>query len=202
MAEKEMKQKVKSKKIIKKMFFEVSAPLTSTKIQLYAATPQELENRTIKIDLTKNLRGKNLELKMRIKNKDGELKAIPESTNLTNSYLRKVVRKSTDYSEDSFEAPCRDFQVRIKPLMVTRRRVSKNVLKMLRESTRKQLLTHLKTRNAEEIFSEIISNKIQKQLATKLKTIYPLALCEIRMFEVLGPVKKDKNKSEETPEEN
>ena len=122
---KEMKQKVKSKKVVKKMFFEVSAPLISTKIQLYASSPQELNNRTVKIDLTKSLRGKNLELILRIKNENEKLIGVPESVNLVSSYVRKIVRKGTDYSEDSFEANCRDFQVRIKPLMVTRRRVSR-----------------------------------------------------------------------------
>ena len=197
---KEMKQKVKTKKVVKKTFFEVSAPLVSTKIYLYAATPEELDNRTVKIDFTKSLRGKNLELLMRVKNRDGSLEGIPESVKLASSYVRKVVRKGTDYSEDSFETPCRDFQTRIKPLMVTRRRVSKTILAALRESAKKQLETHLKTRNAEEIFSEIISNKIQKQLAIKLKKIYPLALCEIRMFETLGPAKEQPKTTEEKTE--
>lgn len=195
-----MKQKVKTKKVVKKTFFEVSAPLVSTKIYLYAATPEELDNRTVKIDFTKSLRGKNLELLMRVKNRDGSLEGIPESVKLASSYVRKVVRKGTDYSEDSFETPCRDFQTRIKPLMVTRRRVSKTILAALRESAKKQLETHLKTRNAEEIFSEIISNKIQKQLAIKLKKIYPLALCEIRMFETLGPAKEQPKTTEEKTE--
>lgn len=189
-AKKEMKQKTKVKKAVKKMFFEVSSPLISTRIQLYAASPQELDNRRVKIDLTKSLRGKNLELIIRVKNENDKLIGIPESASLVSSYVRKVVRKGTDYSEDSFETPCRDFQVRIKPLMVTRRRVSRTVLASLRETAKKQLIAHLKTRNAEEIFSEIISNKIQKQLALKLKKIYPLALCEIRMFEIIGPAKE------------
>jgi len=187
---KEMKQKAKTKKVVKKMFFEVSAPLVSTKIYLYAASPEELENRTVKIDLTKSLRGKNLELLMRVKNINGSLEGKPESLKLVSSYVRKIVRKGTDYSEDSFETNCRDHLVRIKPLIVARRRVSRTILSSLRESTKKQLETHLKTRNAEEIFSEIISNKLQKQLATKLKKIYPLALCEIRMLEVIQPIKE------------
>jgi ribosomal protein S3AE len=189
---KEMKQKAKTKKVVKKMFFEVFAPLISTKIQLYASSPQELENRTVKIDFTKSLRGKNLELKIRVKNENDKLIGIPESAKLVSSYVRKIVRKGTDYSEDSFEANCRDLRVRIKPLIVTRRRVSRTILAALRESAKKQLIPHLRTRNAEEIFSEIISNKLQKQLAIKLKKIYPLALCEIRMFEIIGPVKEGK----------
>lgn len=191
-----MKQKVKNKKAVKKVFFEVSAPLTSTKIHLYAATPQELDGRTVKLDLTKSLRGKNLELKIRIKNEKEKLIGIPESMKLVSTYVQKVVRKGTDYSEDSITAQCRDFEVRIKPLMVTRRRVSRKVLAALRESARKQLISHLKTRDAEEIFSEIITNRLQKQLAAKLKKIYPLALCEIRMFEVLGAVKEQPKEEE------
>jgi ribosomal protein S3AE len=198
---KEMKQKTKTKKAVKKTFFEVSAPLVSTKILLYASSPQELQNRTVRIDLTKSLRGKNLELIIRIKNENEKLVGIPESVKLVSSYVRKVVRKGTDYSEDSFETPCRDFQVRIKPLMVTRRRVSRKILSALRESAKKQLIPHLRTRNAEEIFSEIISNKLQKQLALKLKKIYPLALCEIRMFEVIGPAKELKEQKEESTED-
>jgi ribosomal protein S3AE len=195
--QKQMKQKVKNKKAVKRSFFEVTAPLTSTKIYLYAASPQELDGKTVKIDLTKSLRGKNLELKIRIKNDEEKLVGIPESVRLVSTYARKVVRKGTDYAEDSFETPCRDLQVRIKPLIVTRRRVSKKVLASLRENAKKQIISHLKTRNAEEIFSEIITNKIQKQLAVKLKKIYPLALCEIRMFEVLGEAKETKEEPKE-----
>jgi len=192
----QQKQKVKVKKGTKKGFFDVEAPLTSTKISLYASSKESLEGKTVKLDLTKNLRGKNLELKMKIANEKDKLIGKPESIQLMNSYIRRSVRKGTDYVEDSFEAECRDAVVRIKPLLVTRRRVSRAVLKSLRENTKKYLEAHLKTRNYEEIFSEIISNKLQKQLAVKLKKIYPLALCEIRSFEVIS-----KKQIQENPEQ-
>ncbi|MCA9485408.1 MAG: hypothetical protein KC506_01025, partial [Nanoarchaeota archaeon] len=101
------------------------------------------------------------------------------------SYIRRVMRKSADYCEDSFEAECRDSIVRIKPLLVTRRRVSRAVLKALRDSTKKLLETYLKTRTSQEVFSELMANKLQKQMATKLKKIYPLALSEIRMLQIV-----------------
>lgn len=196
MAEKLMKQKVKAKKTTKKVFFEVPAPLISTKIFLYASTPQELDGKTAKIDLTKSLRGKNLELTIRIKNENEKLNGYPESVKLVSSYVKKVVRKGTDYAEDSFEVDCKDALVRIKPLLLTRRRVSKTVLNTLRENARKNLEAHIKTRDTQELFSEIISNKLQKQLASKLKKIYPLALCEIRMFEIVSALKKAKPSEE------
>jgi ribosomal protein S3AE len=184
----------KTKKVTKKSFFEVSAPMTATKIQLYAASQEELAGKTVKLDLTKSLRGKNLELKLRIKLEDGNLVCEPESAQLTSSYLKKVIRKGTDYAEDSFEAECRDCIVRIKPLVATRRRVSRTVLKLLRQNAKEFIEAYLKTRTGKEILSEIITNKLQKQLALKLKKIYPLALCEIRMFSI--EKMKDSSKEE------
>jgi len=187
----------KSKKSAKKSFFEVTAPLTSTKIQLYSASAEELVGKTIKIDLTKNLRGKSLELKLRVKAVGDSLVGIPESVELMNSYIRRVMRKGTDYCEDSFEAKTRDSIVRIKPLLIARRRVSRAVLKALREAAKKNLTAHVKTRTSDEIFSEIVSNKLQKQLSLQLKKVYPLALCEIRVFKVIKPLEKKKENSKD-----
>jgi ribosomal protein S3AE len=182
----------KAKKGAKKSFYEIKAPLTATKIHLYASSPEELDGKRIKIDLTKNLRGKSLELKLKVKLAGNDLSAEAESTELLNSYIRRVIRKGTDYCEDSFETKCRDHLVRIKPLLIARRRVSRALLKTLRENARKYLEAYIKTRTAQELFSEIISNKLQKQLSLKLKKIYPLALCEIRVFKIIKPLDKKK----------
>ena len=192
-----MGNKQSGKKGIKKGFYEVSAPLTATKIHLYASAPEDLDGKKIKIDLTKSLRGKSLVLKMKIKNTGGNLSAIPEELDLAGSYIRRAMRKGIDYAEDSFETETRDAIVRVKPLMATRRKVSRAVLNALRINAKKQLISHLKTRDSEEIFSEIISNKIQKILSQKLKKIYPLALCEIRTLKVIKFIEKTSKKENE-----
>lgn len=184
---------VKSKKTTKKSFYEVEAPITSTKILLYSTSSEDLVGKTVNLDLTKSLRGKSLELKLRITLDGDKLTGNPESIELANAYIRRVMRKGTDYVEDSFETDTRDFTVRIKPFLITRRRVSRAVLKALRESARKHLEAYVKTRSAQEIFSEIVSNKLQKQLALHLKKIYPLALCEIRVFKIVKPLEKKKS---------
>ena len=188
-----MKQKLK--KTAKKNFFEVEAPITSTKIHLYSDSLETLNGKTIKLDLTKNLRGKSLEMKLRIKSDSGKLSAEPESLKLSLSYIRRIMRKGADYCEDSFETETRDSLARIKPFFITRKRVSRTVLNVLRINANKFLETYLKSRTSKELFSEIITNKIQKQLSQKLKKIYPLAVCEIRVFELLKPLgKKTKEK--------
>jgi len=178
-------KQIKAKKGIKKDFFEVSAPLVTTKILLYAAEKKELEGKIVKIDLTKALRGKNLELNLRVKLSGENLIGDPEKIELAKSYLLKVMRKGIDYVEDSFEVECRDCFAKIKPFLLTRKRVSREILKALRNETKEFLAAQTKIRTSLELFSDIISNKIQKQLSLKLKKVYPLALCEIRVFEIL-----------------
>jgi len=188
--EKVMKQKTKVKKNVKKKFYDVEVPLISTKVGLYAASEEELDGRSVKIDLTRSLRGKSLELKFKINFVDGKLKGMPISARLIQGYIRKVMRRGTDYVEDSFDGNTRDKEVRIKPFLITRKRVSRTVRNVLRENAKKFLQGHLKTRTAEEIFEEILTNKIQKEMASKLKKVYPLAMCEVRVFEVVGELEK------------
>lgn len=181
-------QVTQAKKGTKKYFFDVSAPLTATKISLLATAPEELHGKTVRLDLTKSLKGKSLELKLRIQADPEDatkLVAEPEAIELAGAYIRKVIRRGTDYVEDSFETESRDALVRIKPFLITRRRVSRAVLRALRNETKDFLASYVKTRTAREMFTEIMTNKIQKQLAAKLKKIYPLALCEIRIFELV-----------------
>lgn len=197
--EKVMKQKVKGKKNIKKKFYEVDAPVTSVKISLYASEPEELDGKVVTIDLTRNLRGKNLELRIKIKVDGEKIYGEPISVNLIQGYVRRMMRRGTDYVEDSFEVPCRNLKVRIKFFLITRNRVSRAVRNALRVAAKKFLEGHLKSRDSDEVFSEIISNKLQRALALKLKKIYPLAVSEIRVFEILGEL--DKKEFEEAEEE-
>lgn len=173
------------KRNVQKQFFEVSAPLTSTSISLYAASPEELEGRTIILDMTRNLRGKNLQLIMRVASNNGKLEAQPIKMNLLSSYMRRVVRKGTDYIEDSFKVKCKDSEIIVKPFLITRKKVSRETRKALRIATKEHLVGVLTIRTALELFSDIMTGKIQKDLSIKLKKIYPLALCEIRRFEII-----------------
>lgn len=180
----------KAKKGTKSEFYEVKAPMTATKIQLYAYSTEELNNKIVKLDLTRSLKGKSIELILRVKREDNELIGDPESLELVQSYIRKMMRKGTDYVEDSFLVECKDAKVQIKPFMITRNKVSRSIRRELRDMAKKHLESHLKSRTAKEIFTDITTNKLQKELSLKLKKIYPLALCEIRAFRIVNPIKE------------
>lgn len=180
---------VKSKSNIKKKFFEVVAPLISSKISLYSASLEELEGKIVKLDLTRILRGKSFELKLKVKKEGGELVAEPISLWLSGSYIRRMIRNGIDYVEDSFVVECKDGKVVVKPFLITRHKVSREVRKNLRSAARKHLENFIKIRTTKELFSEIMSNRVQKEMSLELKKIYPLALCEVRVFEIVSSQK-------------
>ena len=180
----------KTQKVQKKEFFEVKVPMTSVKVALYSGSTDELIGKVVKLDLTRILRGKNLELRARVKKEGSDLIGVPLSIELVGSYIRKMFRKGIDYVEDSFTATCKDALVTVKPFMITRNKVSRAVLRTLRNAARQHLEGYLKTRSTKEIFTEIMTNKLQKDLSLRLKKIYPLALCEIRVFAIVEEKKE------------
>ena len=181
----------------RKKFFDVEIPIIRKQTQLYAFEIKELENRNIKYDLTRILKGKNVLLRLKVIVKEENATAIPIELEIMSSFLRRVVRKGTDYIEDSFSAESKDSILRIKPLLITRAKVSKQIRKVLREKAKEELIKYVKSKNSEEIFEEILKNNFQRELSSKLKKIYPLSFCDIRILKVekfLNETSKQKTK--------
>jgi len=168
----------------KKKFFDVEIPLIGKTTQLQAFEISELNNKHIKYDLTRILRGKSMILQLKVDVKDDKATTTPKKLSLMPFYLKRAVRKGTNYVEDSFSTKTKDAQVRIKPFLVTRRKVSRAVRKALREKAREELINYVKDKDTELIFEELLQNKLQKNLSLKLKKIYPLSACEIKTFKV------------------
>ena len=135
---------IKKKKGAKKKFFEVEIPLTATKAKLYGYTAEEFNGKFIKLDLTKNLRGKNVELRAKVTADKDNLSSELVSMQILQTYIRKVMRRGTDYVEDSFETSSKDNLLRIKPFLLTRNRVSRairNAIRTLKKSPTKNALS-------------------------------------------------------------
>ena len=168
----------------KKRFYRIQLPLINKETQLMALELKELDNRYVKYDMTRSLKGKSMILTFKT-NFDGEnLMASPVESKLLPYYLKRMVRRGTNYVEDSFSTQAKDSIVRIKPFLVTRKKVSRKVRKALRDAIKEELIGWAKENNSADMFEEILKNKIQKELSVKLKKIYPLSLCEIRVLKV------------------
>ena len=168
----------------KKRFFDVDIPIIRKTTHLQAYELKDLEGRTFKYDLTRVLRGKALLLNMKTLIKGEKATSIPIGSKLMPFYMKRVVRKGTNYIEDSFDVKCKDATLKIKPFLVSRRKISKAVRKALREKAKEELINYAKDKKSEELFDDLLKNMIQKPLSLKLKKVYPLSLCEIRIMKV------------------
>ena len=183
MAEKKAKVMTRRRK-----FIDVEIPFTNSKISLIANSIEELENQTIKLDLTRQLRGKSLEATYKIKIKDEKPVPYPVKLKLLPYFIRRMIRKRISYVEDSFETPSQESMIRIKPFIITRKKVSRVVRKTIRNQARNWLEDYIAGKKDSEIFTEILANKMQKPLSLRLKKTYPLSLCEIRIIEIKRPL--------------
>jgi len=168
----------------KKKFFDVEIPILKKETQLLAYEVKDLNERLMKYDLTRVLKGKSILLQMRIKVDEGKAVAFPEGINLMPYFLKKMIRKGTNYVEDSFSAECKDAKLKIKSFLITRRKVSRAVRKSLREKAREEIISYTKNKDSMTIFDDILKNHLQKNLSLILKKIYPLSLCEIRFLRI------------------
>jgi len=187
----------------KKKFFDVEMPLVGKQTQMQAYEIPELDGRLMKYDLTRILRGKSILMQFKVSIKDEKPIAIPTGIVLMPYFLRRIIRKGTDYVEDSFSVECKDAKLKIKPFLITRRKVSKAVRRALREKVKEEIEKYAKDKTTERIFEDILKNKIQKELSVILKKIYPLSLCEIKSLEIEKfieiketPAEKKANKKE------
>lgn len=159
-------------------------PLITKTTQLQAYELKDLDGKIITYDLTRILRGKSMLMEFKVKI-DGE-KATSEAigSKLMPYYLRRMVKKGTNYVEDSFLLECKDNKLKIKTLLISRRKISRVVRKALKDKAKEELIEYAKDKTTKILFEELLKNQIQKPLSLKLKKVYPLSLCEIRILKV------------------
>jgi len=170
-----------AKVLEKKKFYPIQVPLLNKEIELYGRQGS-FEGKHVKLDLTNSLKGKGLEIKFVVEDVDGKLITTPKQAYLQGFYIRRMLRKGTDYVEDSFLIQCKDHRLRVKPFMITRKRVSKIVLKGLREKAKEEISKYVKDKSFDIIVKDVMEGTLQKQILPALKKIYPLGLCEVRFI--------------------
>ena len=168
----------------KKRFYNIEIPLIGKTTQLQAYEPKDLDGRYIKYDLTRMLKGKSIILTSKVVIRDNLPTILSKEIKIMPFFLKRMARKGTSYVEDSFSTECKNAKLRIKPFLITRKKVSRSVRKALREMAKKELIEYVKDKGSEDLFDEVLKNKLQKPLSLKLKKIYPLSVCEIRVLKV------------------
>lgn len=178
---------------IKKKFIKIELPLLNEEITALG-TFETLDKKTIKIDLSRKLRGRGLEATFLLKNEDEKLVGYPKVLKLTKQYISRAMRKRINYVEDSFETECKDIVCTVKPFLITRKKVSRAIRHNLRKTTKEFIQDYTKNKTYLEVCESTLYAEIQKELLIKLKKIYPLSFCEIRILETKQMDKADLTK--------
>ena len=192
-------------KIIKKKYFEVDMPLINEKAEIFANSIEEVDGKTVNIDMTRMLKGKSCEMAFSVSVKNGKAIGEPKRLMVLPYFIRHMLHVGVDYVEDSFIVESQESKLIMKPFLITRKKVSRAVKRTLRNSAKNFIQDYAQTKTNNEIFEEILSGQLQKALGLKLKKIYPLGLCEIRIIEVKKKLNKVEEKieiKEEPKEEN
>jgi ribosomal protein S3AE len=178
----------------RKKFIEVEIPLLGNSFKVLGSL-EELKGKTIKMDLTRMLRGKGLTLTFKIFQEENKLFAVPYRLELVRSYIKRIMRKRIDYVEDSFKGQCADISATIKPFLITRKKVSRAVRKNLRNTAKEFIIEYIKEKEFNEVCKELKNGTFQKVMLPKLKKVYPLSFCDIRVFETKDIEKIDLKKA-------
>jgi len=170
----------------KKRFHDVEMPIIGKTTQLYGYDLKDIEGRVLKYDLTRILKGKNslLDLDVRINEEEKKATSEPRKLKILPSFIKRMVRNRTSYVEDSFVVECKNAKLIVKPFLIARRKVSRQVKNALRKKAKEEIEKYVKDRDSNEIFEDVLKNKMQKDLSILLKKVYPLSLCEMRVLEV------------------
>ena len=185
---------------LKRKYIDIELPILESSVAVFGSA-ESLKGRTVKLDLTRKLKGKSIEAIFQIFNIDNKLVGMPKQLNLMKFYIIRMMRKGTNYVEDSFSAECKDVKVSIKPFLITRKKVSRAVRNNLRKTAKDFLLNNVKEKTYLQVCYEILTGTLQREMLPKLKKVYPLSLCEIRLFETKEMNKIDQNLKIEQEEE-
>ena len=183
----------------KKVWVSVYAPEILNKAFLgetIVSEPQSLIGRKMTLNMstvTGDMRKQNMEVKFLVTGVvDHKASTEVVGTSLTNSYLKRLVRKGKSKIADSFVIKTKNgSDIRVKPAIVTNKITSSSLNTRLRLEAKSLLEELAKTKSDSELFNLQISQKIQKELKDKLSKIYPLRYVDIsKMLVVNSKVEK------------
>jgi len=106
---------------------------------------------------------------------------------LIKSQSRRFTRKGADKMDDSFIAVSKDgVKLKIKPVVVTRHRVSVGVIKALRAKSKEYVLNKVKELDSKDVFQSVIQMKVQREMKVILNKVCPIGPCEIRSLSLVN----------------
>jgi small subunit ribosomal protein S3Ae len=183
----------------KKVWVDIYAPVEIFNENKIGETPVYKDNvenvigRSIDLNLAfvlNNFKYQNYKVIFQI-NKVSGLKAYTEVKEimLYSSYIRRITRKGTSKIEDSFIVKTSDgYEVRIKPLVITRFKAHRSQKTEIRKTYRKYLEEKASSLKYYELIEKVINYDLQNEIKPTLNKIFPVSNVEIRRITKISQV--------------
>ena len=172
----------------KKQWYSIHAPKIMNNDFLgetYVYDKEQIPGKRLKLNLstiTGNIKKQNLDISFQVTAiTDNKASTTIIGTELTNSYIKRLVRRGRDKIDDSFSVKSKDNKIiRIKPFATTMNRTSQSINSKIRLAIRSLMAKYVKNKNYEEFFFDVMNFNLQKEVKEKLSKIYPVKSFEIR----------------------
>jgi len=183
----------------KKVWIDIYAPVEIFNENKIGETPVYKDNvenvtgRSIDLNLAfvlNNFKYQNYKVIFQI-NKISGLKAYTEVKEiiLYSSYIRRITRKGASKIEDSFIVKTSDgYEIRIKPLVITRFKAHRSQKTEIRKTYRKYLEEKASSLKYYELIEKVINYDLQNEIKPTLNKIFPVSNVEIRRITKISKV--------------
>ena len=174
----------------KKLWYKIVSPKLFGQMELgetYLSSPGDAVGRNLKVnlkDLTGNVKDQNAYVKFKVDALDGNtLKASTIGYELTYTYVKKMVRKSTNKLDDYFVFRTKDGKdIIVKTLMITQSKCQRSAQKKLLQTLQAYLDGEAKNSTFETFISNLVTRKVQMTAKKILHKIYPLNEIAVRVL--------------------
>jgi len=163
------------------------APVSET----MSSDPETVMGRITKVSLqgiTQDMRHKNILIRLQVNQARGyNLYTKYLGHQLTNDYIRLLTRRRHSKVDGIFELTTKDeVRVRIKPMVITDKRIQTSQQRAIRSLMLKALDEFIPTHSIGELFHEINTGDLNRNLAKDIRVLYPTKRVEIRKLDVIS----------------
>ena len=156
--------------------------------ETFTAEPSKLVGKTVSVslmELMKDPKRQNLKITFKIiEVKDNKALTEIKKYEMVPSSIKRLVRPGKSKLDASFKFTTKDkIKIIIKPVIITKSKTTNPVLAKLRKETESYLSNFITKADFAEVFGYVMGFKLQNQLKSHLKKIYPVSLCHIRILE-------------------
>jgi ribosomal protein S3AE len=180
-------------KIRKKKWYQIVGPPLFSNMVLGETTGYELSEgigKTLIVNLmtvTGDVKNQSVNLTFKVTSvQHDQLLAEPVGYVLSPSFIKRVVRRRHSRLDEAYSLTTSDGKkVVIKPLMITRTLANRSVLSALRRECKKAVAAAVAASTYDDLLSDVITTKFQKETRKGLTKVYPLKSFEVKKCQLI-----------------